>query len=565
MTDKPQLTTIMRYKNLKLSSDLTFWMLLLVNLTANAFGLHEHFSLFGIFCVVAFSGLTATVETYIIHAVTKFSEITGSIFKWVLIGLCMISVIIDVYTLKEFGFLLYLDPFLLVISTPAGEAKSFIESYVSWEDICVAIICSAVTIFLLYRLSHIIAINIGKKYQKRLAITCAITGTCLCAVIVYLIATGQPGLHIPAYSIPTRIANSYRYACKNSDTLRGWINANRNISANARKAPEFDIVFIVGESFNRYHASPYGYEKNTMPHIMERIKQKEAIIFTDVYTSGDITRNAMTDILSMSALTDHKPYSQLFPAIFRKAGYFTAMYNNNYIVQPHSAGIENLVECNPILADICYDRYSDFVKYNLGYDTIPADFIERANRPGLYFIHLYGQHFTYRDRFPKYFTHFKPSDYNSSHTENQRRILADYDNATLYNDHIVNEIINLWENRDAVIIYISDHGEEVFDCRDFFGHSTADISPCPKYQLDIPMFVITTEAFRAKHPDKVAQIRENSDRQFCTGDIGHLLVDLADIDTPSFDPKRSVINPAYDESRPRMFKVSHGGELQVYD
>lgn len=345
----------------------------------------------------------------------------------------------------------------------------------------------------------------------------------------------------------------------------GWINANRNINATARKAPEFDIVFIVGESFNRYHASPYGYEKNTMPHMMERIKHKEAIIFTDVYTSGDITRNAMTDILSMSALTDHTAYSQLFPAIFRKAGYFTAMYNNNYRVQTQSAGIENPVECNPVLANICYDRHSDFLKYNLGYDTIPADFIERANRPGLYFIHLYGQHFTYRDRFPKYFTHFRPSEYNSSHTENQRRILADYDNATLYNDHIVNEIINFWKNRDAVVIYISDHGEEVFDCRDFFGHSTADISPCPKYQLDIPMFVITTEAFRSKHPDKVAQIRENSDRQFCTGDIGHMLVDLADIDTPSFDPKRSVINPAYDESRPRMFKVSHGGEIQVYE
>ena len=38
-----------------------------------------------------------------------------------------------------------------------------------------------------------------------------------------------------------------------------------------------------------------------------------------------------------------------------------------------------------------------------------------------------------------------------------------YDNATLYNDSVVYQIIKRFENSDAGVIYMSDHWEEVYD------------------------------------------------------------------------------------------------------
>ena len=43
-----------------------------------------------------------------------------------------------------------------------------------------------------------------------------------------------------------------------------------------------------------------------------------------------------------------------------------------------------------------------------------------------------------------------------------RMLLADYDNATLYNDSIMAEVIKRFEKEDAIVIYMSDHGEEAF-------------------------------------------------------------------------------------------------------
>ena len=45
----------------------------------------------------------------------------------------------------------------------------------------------------------------------------------------------------------------------------------------------------------------------------------------------------------------------------------------------------------------------------------------------------------------------------------QRNVLADYDNAILYNDSIVDAIISRFEDKEAIIIYMPDHGEECYE------------------------------------------------------------------------------------------------------
>ena len=66
-----------------------------------------------------------------------------------------------------------------------------------------------------------------------------------------------------------------------------------------------------------------------------------------------------------------------------------------------------------------------------------------------------GTHIDYSMRYPKEFKKFSPEDEQGLNTINlSQKIRAEYDNAVLYNDFVVNEIIKRFETRNAIIIYI---------------------------------------------------------------------------------------------------------------
>ena len=74
---------------------------------------------------------------------------------------------------------------------------------------------------------------------------------------------------------------------------------------------------------------------------------------------------------------------------------------------------------------------------------------------------MMGSHFDYAMRYPKEFAHFSEKDY-ASQPQDHRATLAAYDNSILYNDYVVAQIINLFKDRDAVVIYLPDHGQVIY-------------------------------------------------------------------------------------------------------
>uniref|UniRef100_UPI001F09A880 sulfatase-like hydrolase/transferase n=1 Tax=Helicobacter sp. L8 TaxID=2316078 RepID=UPI001F09A880 len=76
-------------------------------------------------------------------------------------------------------------------------------------------------------------------------------------------------------------------------------------------------------------------------------------------------------------------------------------------------------------------------------------------------FHLFGSHAIYNRRFPKAYAKFTPADipYQGLHIkdEKDKQIVADYVNSLYYTDHVLEEIFKLFEDKDALIIYLSDH------------------------------------------------------------------------------------------------------------
>ena len=170
-----------------------------------------------------------------------------------------------------------------------------------------------------------------------------------------------------------------------------------------------------------------------------------------------------------------------------------------------------------------------------------------------------GSHIDYRSRFPqKTFRHFKPQMYNRPDpTDKQRQTLADYDNSLLYNDSVVKAITNLFVDKDALVIYMPDHGEEIFDDKPYVSgrRHNADIDyRLARNEMEIPFWVWGSPQYIEHHPYGWLALQAAKDRPMMTDALPHLLLYLGGISTPLYRSELNVISPDYNTHRPRILK-----------
>lgn len=176
-------------------------------------------------------------------------------------------------------------------------------------------------------------------------------------------------------------------------------------------------------------------------------------------------------------------------------------------------------------------------------------------------FHLMGQHVDYRARFPmKTRRKFTPADYNRTDLSPQRQqINADYDNAVLYNDSVVDQIIRRFENENAIVIYVPDHGEECFNgSLPFYGRMhSADIDyRLAREEFEIPFWIWASDEYRMTHPYGWKAIQEYRHRPLMTDALPHTLLFLGGIHSNYYRKNYDVLNAEYNTQRPRVLKMT---------
>ena len=175
-------------------------------------------------------------------------------------------------------------------------------------------------------------------------------------------------------------------------------------------------------------------------------------------------------------------------------------------------------------------------------------------------FHLIGQHVNYRTRFRNSQTHFYASTYDEMRpelTNKQKKVLSYYDNAVLYNDSVVYQIVKKFKKQDAIVIYMPDHGEECYEenrgfiCRN---HSANIDWPLAHYEFEIPFWIYCSPKYAHNHPEIFQQIVQARHRRFMTDALPHLLLYLAGIHTKDYHDEYNLLSPNYKEDRPRILK-----------
>lgn len=322
-----------------------------------------------------------------------------------------------------------------------------------------------------------------------------------------------------------------------------------------------NIVFIIGESYNKRHSQLYGYGLPTTPNQLRYMEDGDLIPFSDVVTSWNYTYESFIRMFSTYSVGDSGEWFEypLFPSLFKKAGYHVTFITNQFVKTiaenrwDYSAGV---IFNTPKLSSAQFDsRNTESHKYDEGlihdYDSLRV-FESDYN---FTIFHLYGQHVDYRQRYPEEDSAFNSEKYSRDDlTAEQIAILADYDNATLYNDKVVGNILDLYKDRNAIVVYCPDHGEQCFDGNKMFGRSYSEEPNSIKQQFEIPFWIWGSAEFKKEYPSLWERIIEVKDKPYMTDNIPHLLLSLGGIVTESYNARNDILSSSYNDQRPRLLR-----------
>lgn len=364
------------------------------------------------------------------------------------------------------------------------------------------------------------------------------------------------------YSPPYRLLYSLKFVDITRHETEQLIDRMNRIVVDSCDYTCPNIVVIIGESYNKHHAQIYGYPLKTTPNQMRMVRQGSMTVMTDVVTPWNVTSNAFKNFLSTHSTDQDGNWTDgvLFPAIFRRAGYQVAFITNQFYrsARQSKADFNGSFFLNDRRTDsLCFDyRNTKHYLYDGGLKNELKQY--KPSRNNLYIYHLMGQHVDYFRRTPDKERHFTIDDIKREDlTNDERQIVADYDNATRYNDKVLAQICQMFKSEDAIIIYFADHGDEVYDGNiGMYGrnHSASLTPEILRGEFEIPFVVWCSRAFRRNHRDIFNRIRQARALPFSIDDLPHLLMGLAGIHTTYYDPRRDLLHKDFDPERPRPIK-----------
>ena len=456
----------------------------------------------------------------------------------------LMTLFLDVFLFTNWGITINENVFSVVEGTNVNESLDFLYTYFNVKTISLIVLLVVVAVFSIHFIPKFIL-----KHVPSVGIKCFIWIALLVSILewscsVYSYLSYGFGGHIAAYSTATRIARAGKIFLNSINEAESLISKMLEMTQASTDKRCTKMVVVIGESYSKYHSQLYGYEKETSPFLSKRKNEGELFLFTDVVTPMNDTERSFRAIYSLGESDSEYTQYALFPYVFKLAGYNTT-YLDNMDLAKKSGRIKDSKE----LSDLMFHKRNDVTcQYDediLNMITIDSEVLQ------LYVIKLKGQHYTYAHTFPDSYSHFTCSDYDSERwNDSQRQIIADYDNSTLYNDYVVNEIINKFKDENATVIYFSDHGEEIYEERDYMGHGGT--TPYLKNQVEIPFMIWMSQSYKELNPQIVNSIKKNLDKPYTTEDVSHIILDMAGIKFLQFVPERSIVNDAFIPRKERI-------------
>lgn len=301
-----------------------------------------------------------------------------------------------------------------------------------------------------------------------------------------------------------------------------------------------NIVLVVGESFTKFQSSLYGYDKDTNPRL-ERLRKDSILFVYENITSAYVTTIPSIKSIMMSyvdSMCDSIEWYRCLTLleIMQKSGYRTYWISNQSktgIYDNEVGRFADLCDCQVFIGD----KNSGLSRSTKDEGLLPVveKCLSEDSLSKFVVVQMMGSYAAYVQRYPSSFAKFRGSDYDNTHSHlspDKRQVIAEYDNSLLYNDSVACELMRMSEQDEVVVIYLSDHGEDVFrSSDDICGHSQGLNEYHTEVVQQIPFMVYTTRFFREKHPELQRRIESSVNRPYRTDSIMYTIMDVAGVES----------------------------------
>ena len=311
----------------------------------------------------------------------------------------------------------------------------------------------------------------------------------------------------------------------------------------AKKNNTSFFVLVVGESARADRFSLNGYTRNTNPLLSTR---KNLISYTDCHSLDTSTVPAIPHIfirdLKLKKQREEKETS--FLHILKNLG-FKSFWLSSWRTRPNTLIYDISLEANTTAYAPHIETYHSNI--NTARDTLlydhallePLKETLEKNKNGVIVLHTKGSHGNYYYRVPKKFHIYSPTCTDNC-INNVTSFNNTYDNTIVYTDFFLNELLNILKDKNAMLLYVSDHGESLGE-NGVFAHS-APFKTAPKAQIHIPMIWWASKKFLAnpENFEKFTQIKNNFDKSVDQSYIFHSVLDCMGVESAAINKSKSV-------------------------
>lgn len=338
-------------------------------------------------------------------------------------------------------------------------------------------------------------------------------------------------------------------------------------------------MLILGESTQRNYLSLYGFKLDTTPNLNSLKDSGNLFEFNDTIASELHTNPALAKLLTFSNYENSqstKWYKHMnIIDLMKIAGYKTQWFSNQEAVSV----LGNIPEVISDRAEIRrFTRIGTSVGLKNRYDEellkIYNKYRVKADKE-FHIFHLIGTHMAYANRYDennKNIRYFELNELKSvgldtypNGDEISNKGLKEklhYINATAYNDYVVSEIFKFYKDENAIVFYISDHADEVYDFREHKGHDSGPNAS--RYMIEIPFIIYTSDKFKSKYPNIIEKIKNAQNKPLMSDDFIHGFMDILGITSRDFELSRSIFSDKFDANRTRIFsEKDYDKELKI--
>jgi lipid A ethanolaminephosphotransferase len=310
--------------------------------------------------------------------------------------------------------------------------------------------------------------------------------------------------------------------------------------ANKNHKPKL-MIMVVGETVRNDRFSLNGYQRETNPLLAKR----ELVSFTDVTSCGTSTNVSLPCMFSNLGVDNFDSSTakntENVLDILKRVGVKVLWRDNN----SSSKGVADRVD----YVDYRFEPLNKVCDNDECRDVgmVDADlqkYINKAKGDVFIVLHQMGNHGpAYYKRYPNAFEKFKPT----CKTNDLAACSADeignaYDNAVLYTDYFLDEMINFLQANEpkfeVAMVYIGDHGESLGE-NGLYLHGMPNFI-APLTQRKVPLIVWLGENYQGINIEKL----ERRKAEPLTHDnIFHTILGMMGVETKLYNPKLDILKP----------------------